>query len=491
MKKTGGYKELYDDIIKSFYFGEYNKDDQFMTQLEAKDHYGIARNSVERVFKMLQQDGLLLSQGNRGTFVTFDRGNPAHMAKVPLSPHNPDAREFHTFSLPVMILSGGLYGGLTCSTPPQLDQYCRDTLEILDCIDAGRPCAYLVSNLFFRIMSRLDNPYLLNIISHFWKRYFYFNRTVNLSLDSQARFGECFMEFQPKFVDMIQRGDFDAVRPLIREFYEDVYRIPGALMFSPVGRNAQVFKEQFQYGKLFYSLLISIHADGLKKGDSLPTIAELRARYHVSEKTARKAYDLLSGVGLVSRKQRVGSRLALDLDDPVVRQWSLAKFVEQQTNLTQMLEALMQIGWDIARECAAGLSPAVLDEMRAELRRQHARRLKNRLPYFVSDVMITPMVMSLPVCALQSYYFYVQRPAAEFFGLYGTQFGLGLKENDEVYSHMTAALDHLARRETAQFAQRAAQAQQLNANSVTRACIQKISSWVPRDGFIKKPPMLV
>lgn len=478
MKKIRSCKELYDEILKSFYFCQYKKDDQYMTQVETKEYYGVARPTAEKVFKMLQNEGFISSKRHHGSIVTFDRDNPEHMAKVPLCHPDTNTREFNTFTLPIIVMSYGLHEALIHANSEQLRKYCQDAQEILQLIDEGRPYNMPVVNLHLQIISDIANPCITNMMDHFLSRYFYFNSNANLTPANRARLRECVRWFYQQFIQLIKKGDFAEIVSLVREYYGMLHQIPDALVFSIVDDTAKLFQEQSRYGKLLHTLLVTIHASGLKKGDPLPTIAALCKSYNVSEKTVRNAYGVLAEIGLVGRKQRVGTRLIADPEDPKIQQWTVQKFLEQKDRLKYMLEALILIGRDVLRETIPDISPVVIEKMRFELIEQAEAHVKNQIPFFVADVLMTPVIMAMPMGVLQKYYFYVQQPTAEFLSMGALEFGLGLKNSDEIYHSMCVALNHLEIGNFDQFVTNAVRAQRMNSDLLICLCEEKISSWM-------------
>ena len=188
LKTIYNRKELYCEIVKSFYQGKYVYGEKFMTQMEAKNYYQVARPTVEKVYKMLQDDGLLVSRRHLGSFVTFDYNNKEHIKKISLYHNNPEEKDFYTYDFPIITTSRGLYEGMCCASEEQLAELKKDIQVILTYLETDKSIFLLLYNWQVKVISYIRNPFLEKILNHFLKRVIYFNsRSLTREVKLQIR----------------------------------------------------------------------------------------------------------------------------------------------------------------------------------------------------------------------------------------------------------------------------------------------------------------
>lgn len=461
MKKIHGSNELYGEILKSFYFGEFQKNGRFMTQAETRELYGVSRSTVEKTFKRLQEEGFLTSQRRHGSIVTYDHNNPAHVAKVPLEHPDPAVRELHTYDFPPIMLARILYVGLCQANEERLASCQRGAQEILRCVERDENSSKLIKAWHIHIVEDLQNTFLTNILDHFFTRYLYLNSRWNMTPGNWRRMQERIEEFFQDVLQMLEERDFQRFVPLKKAYYRDLYQIPNAMLFAKV-TDSKRFQESAQYGKVLYALLCNIQGKGLKRGDLLPTIAQLSQQYQVSAKTVRRAYGILAEIGLVEGKQRTGTRLIANPSDGNIKRWMEIRFLRQKSGLTQLCDGLVMISNSILQSTASRITSDLIQKMRKHLAGQNRGAVECHLPYLVTDAIVTPVVATMPAGVLHMYYFYLLKPVLEFVSLSGMEYGFALGSSEEVYQLACTALDALEEGDTKTFILRITQAQQLN-----------------------------
>ncbi|WMI80531.1 GntR family transcriptional regulator [Anaerotignum sp. MB30-C6] len=470
MKTIRNRKELFSEILKSFYQGKYVKGEKFMTQMEAKEYYQVARPTVEKVYKMLQDEGFLISKRHLGSIVTFDLNNEEHMSKVPLYKNNPEVQDFYTYHFPILALSRGIHEGLRCSNQQQLEEIKKETLMLLQSLEMEKKINSLVFSWCIKVISNIENPFLKNILEHYLNRVIYFNNKKNMTQEEKVNFKRNLRKYFSNLFESPITRDYDEFFVEFKAFYDVVFHTPEALLFSKIDMNSQIFYEDSQYSKLIHALLVSIHSKGMKKGDVLPTIAEICKLYNVSEKTARNAYDVLAKVGLIIRRQRTGTILVAQLNDEKIREWTARDFKAQKVGLYYTLETLKILGKDFLSFETKKLPKYVIEDMKAELYNQHHDAIHTNAPYFVTDILLTPIIMYLPTGVLQKYYFYVHKSSAEFVNICGLELWFRIEKNEEVYALIIKAIEALDEGDAEGFADYGFQALQLNTNIIMQTC---------------------
>ncbi len=470
LKKIRNRKELYYEILKSFYQGKYVYGDKFMTQVEAKEYYQVARPTVEKVYKMLQEEGLLTSKRHVGSIVTFNLADKSHLNKIPIDHNNPDVFDFYTYYFPRLTMARGVYEGLCQASKDELQELREEIQVIIACISEGGGFVNLVSNWNSKLISFIRNPFLKNITDHYYNRVIYFNRCRELPPEIRRQFQQALIKYF-KGIDLaIQNDDYEGVFSLYNILYDQLFRVPEVLHFSKIELSGQPYFEYSQYSKLLHALLVSIHIKGMKKGDILPTVSEISKMYRVSEKTARNAYDVLVKTGIVVRRQKTGTMLIAQLDDDKVRKWTAKDFHEQKVGIYYLLETLKILAIDYLRFEPDKIPLSVIQEMKDELSKQHQDEIYSHAPYFVSDILVTPIIMSLPVGVLQKYYFYVHKPASEFINVCGLELWFRLNKNGEVYKLLVHAIEALEAGDYKSFSSYGIQALQLNLDIIMKSC---------------------
>ncbi|WP_352400193.1 GntR family transcriptional regulator [Anaerotignum sp.] len=470
MKKIRNRKELYFEILKSFYQGKYVYGDKFMTQLEAKEYYQVARPTVEKVYKMLQEEGFLTSKRHVGSIVTFNPIDETHFNRIPIDHNNPGVLDFYTYYFPRMTMARAIYEGLCWASEEGLKDIQKDIHVILERIREGKPFVNLVSDWYLKLITSIQNPFLANIMDHYYHRVIYFNRCRTLPSTLKKQIDQAMKDFFEGILVIIQAKEHEKIFPHYYTFYDRLFSTPDLLFFSKGEFNEQRYFEHSQYSRLLHELLISIHIKGVKKGEILPTIDRISEMYKVSGKTARDAYDVLVKNRIAVRRQRTGTMLIAQLDDDKVREWTAKNFEEQKVGIYYILETLRILATDYM-QCEWETIPSnVIQKMKDELNMQHRDEVYSHAPYFVSDILVTPIIMNLPMGVLQKYYFYVHKPASEFVNVCGLELWFYFNKNDEVYDLLVQAISALEEGDHKTFVYFGIEALQLNMEIIMQTC---------------------
>lgn len=393
-------RELYCEILKSFYFGVYRREDKFMTYQETHEIYGLAKNTIGKAYGMLQRDGLIRTDGTNGTIVTFDPNNPEHVAKVPLEWPGATPEDTIPYQVAMQLHAYSLYTGLIHSNEIQLRKCKKMVEEILQCIKNGCPYSEQVLAFWMSVISSLDNEFLNRITDHFISRYLYLLPSTHLSSIQRRLIGDSAREYYEFLLDAIERHEFEAFPARFEQHYHNYYK-HGGVVFSKL-EDGGIFKEQALYGRLLEELCIKIMSGELQKGDNLPTTKQLCAEYSISKTTVNRAYGILTDMGLISRRVRSGTRLIAEPNDLDIWQTLEKAAGVYQPNWKDAVDVILIINSALSRRIVIG--PDVVGQMQTELARQCKLFERYTTPYFVSAVLFNPLITSLPAGILHKYF---------------------------------------------------------------------------------------
>lgn len=414
MKKIRSYKELYNEILKSFYLGIYCKGEQFPTQLELKDHYHVAVNSVKKVFKMLLDDGFIYTDGAHGTTVLFDMDNPAHMEKPPFFRPSPDSEDFNTLTVPAAMISTIIGDGIRNAAPQQMSEYLCLIDEQIEQLSAGSYDNLLSKNLFTKICKNLDNAFLSEIVEHFTTRVIYADPHYKSNPKTNELLGKRALELYRSMKCAIKSMSYDDISPLVQDFYKSIYHVPGFLIFSVLDKEQTSINSDFLYRQVVHRLLVRIVTGGLKKGDLIPTEKELAEQFGVSLITASKARGVLKDIGLIGGEIFVGTRLTADFQDTKVQEWLAQELLPQKKAILDAVQLEILMSNDICKKAAQTASTKLRTHMRSLLDKQWAEFSTYGTPLFIAESITAPMVMSFEPGIIQKYYFYVYTRLGRF-----------------------------------------------------------------------------
>lgn len=437
LKRIRTARELYCELLKAFYFGVYQKNDKLMTYQKTHEIYGLAKDTIGAAYDMLRHDGFIRTDGANGTIVTFDVNNPAHVAKVPLEWPKVMSESTIPYEVAMRLHAHSLYTGLTHSSEAQL-QACKEIVrDIYQRVKSE--CAYYdqVFAFWTCVIASLDNDFMSHITDHFISRYLYLLPPDHLSAEQRCLIGNSAREYYGFVLDAIDRREFEEFPARFEKHYHNYYQY-GGVVFSKL-ENGAVFKEQALYGRILEDLCIKILSGELQKGDTLPTTKHLCAQYSISTTTVNRAYSILTEMGFISRHVRSGTKLIAELDDP--KKWKMLEkgFGLHQRDCKDAVEVLIIINRALSSRIV--IEPDVVRQMRAELARQYNLFQSYATPFFVSLVLLSPLVANLPAGILHKYYVQLMDVLNKAimlctFRIYGNE-----KYGEEIYQLVCEALE--------------------------------------------------
>lgn len=448
MKRIRTARELYCELLKGFYFGVYHKNDKLMTYQKTHEIYGLAKDTIGAAYDMLRRDGFIRTDGANGTIVTFDVNNPAHVAKVPLEWPRAVPEDTIPYEVAMRLHAHSLYTGLTHSSESQL-QACKEIVgDILQRVKSE--CAYndQVFAFWTCVISTLDNNFLSHITDHFISRYLYLLPPTHLSPTQQHLISSSAREYYEFLLDAMDRRSFEEFPARFERHYHNYYQY-GGVVFSKLEDGA-VFKEQARYGRLLDEFCIKILSGELHKGDALPTTKHVCVHYGLSATTVNRTYGILAEMGFISRRVRSGTTLIAELNDPET--W---KTLEKRSGLhlrdcKDAAEVLVIIIGALSSRIS--IERNVIQQMRAELARQYALFKRYVMPFFVSPVLLSPLIASLPAGILDKYYVQLMDVLNKAITLCTFRVCGSKTHGEEVYQLMCDALEALERGDQPSFA---------------------------------------
>lgn len=400
MKEIKTAHELYCEILKSFFFGAYKKDDKLMTYQEAHEAYGLAKNTIGVAYNMLRHDGFIRTDGSNGTIVTFDLNNHDHVAKVPLVWPRAGPKVTIPYEIAMRIHAHSLYMGLAHSNESQLHACQKIIEDIIQRVKDDNAYHNQVFAFWTCAISSLDNELLSRITDHFISKYLYLLPPTHLSVLQKRLISDSAIKYYSFVLDAIDRKNFDEFPDYFERHYHNHY-LYGGVVFSKL-EDASVFKEQALYESLLDELCIRILSGELKKGDNLPSTKSLCAEYGISTTTVNRTYGILTEMGFISRHVGSGTKLIADPGDP-----KILETMERVAGLDQhawknAVEILVIINSVLSKRLI--IPSEVVSKMQAELASQNKRFESYLAPFSVTTVLLNPLVAILPAGIVHKYY---------------------------------------------------------------------------------------
>lgn len=439
MKRIRTAQELYNEILKSFYFGAYKKGDRFITHQEARETYSLSKDTIARAYAMLRNNGFIYTNGSNGTVVTFDVNNSEHVAKVPLEWPKPMPEDTIPYEVAMRLHAHSLYTGLTHSSKEQL-QLCKQRVQdILTYAQNGCPHYERVYEFWMCVISSLDNELLSSITNHFISRFLYLLPPALLSSKQQQLISASALEYYEFLLEAIDRREFEAFSAKFERHYHNYYQY-GGVVFSKL-EDGELFKEQTLYGKLLDDIYVKILSRELQKGDFLPTTTVFCETYGVSTTTVNRVYSILAELGFISRHVRSGTKLIAEPDDPEIL-GILEKIAETyKRDWKNAIDVLFLIHSVLSRRLT--ITPDIIQQMKEELMIQYNLFENFSTPYFPSAVLLSPLIFNLPAGILHKYYVLLSDSLNKVVTLCTFLVQRNEEQGKEIYQLMCDALDAL------------------------------------------------
>lgn len=437
MRRYRTYHDLYEHIVKSFYLGEYHKNDRFPTQIELIETYHVAANSIKKVFKLLLAEGFITTDRSFGTHVTFDLSNPEHLAKVPLQRHDPNDNNIDKLTIPSSFIAYTVYHGLRLASSEQLAGYLRDIDGILQSLQAHPLMALPDKPLLFDICRDINNSYLSDFTDYLQQEYLFVDRQALQDKALCKQVHAISVNFYTTLRTVLADRQFGRIIALCMSYYETLYRIPRLLVFSRVENNRTVFEQQTLYARLVHSLFLYIISNDLRKGDLLPTEHELAREHGVSLITVRKAASVLKEIGLIDGERFVGTRMREDWNSPVVQTWLETLMQRQHKEIADAIFAEYVLGRALYDRACGHILPETIDQMEKMLGLEWDAYCQYHTPLFMSEVFTTPLVEQIASPLLSACFMHVHDDLTKFLAMRLMQ--LSQVQNTTVRVHHYAA----------------------------------------------------
>lgn len=450
MKQGTSASELYYEILKSFFLGEYHCGDRFATYAALCQRYSVAKNTVSATYDMLRADGFLRADSTKGTIVTFDASNPEHIAKLQFYLPSQREKNFNTYDFPILLLSGVIHYGILEATQAQLTQYRNAVASLLCQIEQGETYHEAELALLATITANRGNEYLQHIMQHFLSRYLYFNVNLTLPGDQREELRAHAGVFYRGLAIVLEARAPAEVSNLMRSYYSVYYDVAGALVFSYPDEH-DLMEEQTLYRKLLRGLWGRIYEEGLQPGDAMPATPQLCREYGVSKRTVAKAYSLLSELGMVRSRGKAGASLLAGPEDPKVQAWLTEKAPAQRKSAMDAMHVLLLILWSICKDPKLPLTPRVIADMRAEIEHQKEASMRYGTHFFMTAALLSPLVAAYPPGILHTYYFYVTDALIRFLTFYFSRLRIDREQSESLYRALTEAVALLERGDTQAF----------------------------------------
>ncbi|MEG2087706.1 MAG: GntR family transcriptional regulator [Angelakisella sp.] len=444
MKRFSNYHELYYHIVRSFYIGEYQLGDRFPTQVELATKYEIAANSVKKVFKLLLEQGFIVTDRSFGTHVAFDRNNPDHLAQLPLAAPNYNGQTPDTMTVPALLIAYTVSHAIQLATPEQLQNYLEMAQHSLRLVTAPDGPILPEGRIFERICYDLGNSYLTEFMLLLSDGYLCINQAASNDPAVRSQGRAAAQHFYAQFCEALTDCRYQRLCVLILHYYNTLYHIPALLRFFTPAVGDTALTHQPLYARSVHRLFLSIVSGNLRPGDLLPTEQQLAHDHGVSLITVRKAAGMLKEIGLIDGERFVGTRVLADWDSPEVQQRAAALLEQHHQQVASSIFAEYVLGRALCSHLGSGVPPNVIAQMKQLLEAQWEGYTSYGRTLFLSDVVLNPLVVWMNSPLMQRCYFHVHEDLTHFLAirLLQTQ---PFPETTRVYHYAKRALAALER----------------------------------------------
>ena len=317
------YMYVYRMVLSDIYNGKYHYQDKLPTLLELCKIYGVGRNTVRSALIQLQNDGYVIMQKGVQATVCFQLDSFKNQMQYKQAIRDSKQMIIDIFATMESLLPNISVVCLHRMTPEQFLELENKVNQFsIDCIKNEKEMIQELYNIYLYAFSILDNSLLNDLFITFMSSLYQpliDTEEVHSELKRNIKLIQRTLKFLLKFVK--RNNDF-MVKHIIAvmcksnarlslKYIDDLCEGMEALdekQFVWVGYRNQ----DYLYMKVVLKILSAIQHQTYVKGISLPSIAKLSKEYEVSEKTVRKALDVLREYCVIETINGVGSIVIVD-----------------------------------------------------------------------------------------------------------------------------------------------------------------------------------
>ena len=317
------YMYVYRMVLSDIYNGKYQFQDKLPTLLELCKIYSVGRNTVRSALIQLQNDGYVIMQKGVQATVCFQLDSFENQRQYKQAIQDSRQMIIDIFETMEYLLPNISVVCLHRMTPEQFFELENKVNQFsIDCIKSEKEMIQELYNIYLYAFSILDNSLLNDLFITFMSSIYQplvdtedahseLKRNIKLiqrTLKFLLKFANRQNDFMVKHIIAIMcKSNAKIALKYIDELCEDM-DVQNEKQFVWVGYRNQ----DYLYVQVVLKILSAIQHQTYVKGISLPSIAKLSKQYDVSEKTVRKALDVLREYCVIETINGVGSIVIVD-----------------------------------------------------------------------------------------------------------------------------------------------------------------------------------
>ncbi|MFR7591670.1 MAG: GntR family transcriptional regulator [Longibaculum sp.] len=349
------YMYVYRMIRADIYNGKYVHGSKLPSLIELCEEYDVGRNTVRSALIKLQEKGYVIMQkGTQATVVfdTHDFQDHQEYVQELVNSYQMTKDIFNTFELVFPEIAYICLARLTSSEFQELSQRIKNLS--LETINNARELIQEIYSIYLFAFSALKNPLLNDLFMAMMNSIYYpitddehveselrkNIKMIRTSLGMLLKFAKIHNKFmvksiigtmcktEAKLVDMYMRDNCGNLEAKTQN------------QFIWVGNRNQ----DFLYAYVVSSILRDVNNRVYNRGAIIPSISKLSEKYGVSEKTTRKALDVLRDYRVIETINGIGSRIVLNEHEDKEKLLAVPELKEKIKEYFYSLELISILG---------------------------------------------------------------------------------------------------------------------------------------------------
>lgn len=378
---TTYYYQVYRDMVMQIYGGRYKKGSTLPSLKELCNIYGIGRNTARSALQQLERHGYIKTEPRKAAVVIFDMNNLKYRSFYlsELASRKEailQAYDFMELAFPEIFIF--ILQNQPKSVRMEIAGLVGLFAENLVVQSEAEMSAYVLQ-LYKLVIALADSQLLEQLFSSV---YSFIQVPVSVSEWDRVKFkaiGPLFKSTFKKFQRQLEAEDYKKLKSQIQMLCQVTKkRSKGYLEKTCKNIIPDVVEgflwnvkgmQETEYVQLASDIMEGMRTGIYKKGDILPSYAQLGVDHHVSEKTSRAAIELLGRLKLVSTINGVGTKVigfCIDSREIFLKDKDMTKFIRSFFEALQIViilcKPLLQTAvYNLSKEEYYKLEEQILD----------------------------------------------------------------------------------------------------------------------------------
>lgn len=349
------YMYVYRMIRADIYNGKYVCGSKLPSLIELCEEYEVGRNTVRSALIKLQEKGYVIMQkGTQATviFDTHDFQDHQEYVQELVNSYRMTKDIFDTFEIVFPEIAYICLSRLTSQQFQELSQRIKNLS--LDTISNARVLIQEIYNIYLFAFSALKNPILNDLFMAMMNSIYYpitddehveselkkSIKMIRTSLSMLLKFAKIHNKFMVKsIIGTMWKGEAKLVDVYMKDYCGNL-EAKTHNQFIWVGNRNQ----DFLYAYVVSSILRDINNRVYNRGAIIPSISKLSEKYGVSEKTTRKALDVLRDYRVIETINGIGSRIVLNEHEDKEKLLAIPELKEKIKEYFYSLELISILG---------------------------------------------------------------------------------------------------------------------------------------------------